>query len=170
MTNATGGFVTNLFNLNNIFSLEARGLDGDDLFQINGTLAALTVACDNRWWAILRLATCQSEWRHRSCRYRFVRSFDRIGYDGHRLWGCGNVDWCRSSQLERQQQCGDRSRYEPDGLTGLYSDQCYFGHVYQCGIEHAVQLGNATSSTIDLAAGDDTLTVRGTTQGERPSQ
>ncbi len=42
MTNATAGFVTNLFTLNNVFSLEARGLDGDDLFQVSGTLAALS--------------------------------------------------------------------------------------------------------------------------------
>lgn len=40
--NATAGFVTNLFNLTNIFSLEARGLDGDDEFNVTGTLAALT--------------------------------------------------------------------------------------------------------------------------------
>ncbi|MFO0943474.1 MAG: dockerin type I domain-containing protein [Pirellulales bacterium] len=39
--NATGGFVTNLFNLTNIFSLEARGLDGDDQFNVTGTLAAI---------------------------------------------------------------------------------------------------------------------------------
>ncbi len=41
VTNATGGFVTNLFTLTNIFSLEARGLDGDDQFSVVGTLAAI---------------------------------------------------------------------------------------------------------------------------------
>ncbi len=39
--NATGGFVTNRYNLTNIFSLEARGLDGDDKFDVTGTLAPL---------------------------------------------------------------------------------------------------------------------------------
>ena len=40
--NAAAGFVTNLFNLTNIFQLEARGLDGDDRFNVTGTLAPLT--------------------------------------------------------------------------------------------------------------------------------
>ncbi len=40
--NATGGFVTNRYNLTNIFQLEARGLDGDDQFNVTGTLAPIT--------------------------------------------------------------------------------------------------------------------------------
>ncbi len=39
--NATVGFVTNRYNLTNIFYLEARGLDGDDQFNVVGTLAPL---------------------------------------------------------------------------------------------------------------------------------
>ncbi len=41
ITNATAGFVTNLFNLTNISLLEARGHDGDDLFNVTGSLAAI---------------------------------------------------------------------------------------------------------------------------------
>ncbi len=39
--NATAGFVTNLFTLTNVFSVEARGLNGNDRFNVAGTLAAL---------------------------------------------------------------------------------------------------------------------------------
>lgn len=42
ISNATSGFVTNLFSLTNIFSLELRGLDGDDTFNLTGTLAPYT--------------------------------------------------------------------------------------------------------------------------------
>ncbi len=41
ITNATAGFVTNLFNLTNISLLEARGHDGDDTFNVIGSLAAM---------------------------------------------------------------------------------------------------------------------------------
>ena len=39
--NATAGFVTNRYNLTNVFRLEARGHDGDDTFNVTGTLAAI---------------------------------------------------------------------------------------------------------------------------------
>jgi Ca2+-binding RTX toxin-like protein len=39
ITNATSGFVTNLFTLTNVFQVELRGHDGDDTFNLTGTLA-----------------------------------------------------------------------------------------------------------------------------------
>ncbi|MDX1926571.1 MAG: dockerin type I domain-containing protein [Pirellulaceae bacterium] len=40
--NATNGFVTNLFTLTNVFALELRGLDGDDTFNLSGSIAPFT--------------------------------------------------------------------------------------------------------------------------------
>ena len=38
--NATGGFTTNFINTPGVFAIELRGLDGDDRFNVSGSLAA----------------------------------------------------------------------------------------------------------------------------------
>jgi Ca2+-binding RTX toxin-like protein len=40
ITNATGGFVTTLINTPGVFAIELRGRDGDDTFNVTGSLAA----------------------------------------------------------------------------------------------------------------------------------
>ncbi len=49
ISNATNGFVTNRYALTNIFRVEARGHDGDDVFNVAGSLAALTDGLVIEW-------------------------------------------------------------------------------------------------------------------------
>ncbi len=166
VTNATAGFVTNLFNLTNIFSLEARGLDGDDLFQVSGTLASLTggVIIDggnpsasdviNLSGAIgaVGIALSDASIGSDTTVTGYGAPVTLIGVEVANLNANNNAVTVQGTSQS------DALVYTPTSATA--------GTFTNARLNTLFNLRNATSSTVDLADGDDTLTVRGTTQGE----
>ena len=166
ISNATAGFVTNLFNLTNIFSLEARGLDGDDLFQVSGTLAAITggVIIDggnpsasdviNLSGAIgaVGIALSDPSIGSDTTVTGYGAPVTLIGVEVANLNATNNAVTVQGTSQS------DSLVYTPTSATS--------GTFTNAGLNTLFNVRSATSSTIDLAAGNDTLTVRGTTQGE----
>ena len=164
--NATAGFVTNLFNLTNIFSLEARGLDGDDQFNLTGTLAPISggLVIDGGNPSASDLVTLSGAVGAVTINLAdtSVAAETSISGFGSNILLIGvevaNVNAGANPVNIRGTNQSDSMVYTPTSATS--------GNFTNAGLNTRFSLTNSPTVTVDLAAGDDTLTVRATSQSD----